>query len=276
MTSGDLPWAFPLTSKLFQGGINKMRKFIGTMLLIMMMTFVFASFAYAQEKPAAETEGGGLQNFAELVFGSGLVKWFKDGGWAMWPILFLAIYGLAYIIWKFIALLNGKINLNTFLDKIIPLIKEKKFEEAKEIAKNTRGPIAAIIYAGLEKVDKGMAAVDEAIENASMIEMSYLEKGFIELSSSITLAPMLGFLGTVAGMITAFESIAAARAVDATIVATGIRIALITTEAGLIVAIPVQFFNNVFMTMVDGIVIDMQRASEKFTETLAEEMGITR
>lgn len=246
------------------------------MLLIMMMTFVFASFAYAQEKPAAETEGGGLQNFAELVFGSGLVKWFKDGGWAMWPILFLAIYGLAYIIWKFIALLNGKINLNTFLDKIIPLIKEKKFEEAKEIAKNTRGPIAAIIYAGLEKVDKGMAAVDEAIENASMIEMSYLEKGFIELSSSITLAPMLGFLGTVAGMITAFESIAAARAVDATIVATGIRIALITTEAGLIVAIPVQFFNNVFMTMVDGIVIDMQRASEKFTETLAEEMGITR
>ncbi|CAO80493.1 MotA/TolQ/ExbB proton channel family protein [Candidatus Cloacimonas acidaminovorans] len=253
-----------------------MRKFIGTMLLIMMMTFVFASFAYAQEKPAAETEGGGLQNFAELVFGSGLVKWFKDGGWAMWPILFLAIYGLAYIIWKFIALLNGKINLNTFLDKIIPLIKEKKFEEAKEIAKNTRGPIAAIIYAGLEKVDKGMAAVDEAIENASMIEMSYLEKGFIELSSSITLAPMLGFLGTVAGMITAFESIAAARAVDATIVATGIRIALITTEAGLIVAIPVQFFNNVFMTMVDGIVIDMQRASEKFTETLAEEMGITR
>ena len=87
---------------------------------------------------------------------------------------------------------------------------------------------------------------------------------------------MLGFLGTVAGMITAFESIAAARAVDATIVATGIRIALITTEAGLIVAIPVQFFNNVFMTMVDGIVIDMQRASEKFTETLAEEMGITR
>ena len=253
-----------------------MRKFIGTMLLIMMMTFVFASFAYAQEKPAAETEGGGLQNFAELVFGSGLVKWFKDGGWAMWPILFLAIYGLAYIIWKFIALLNGKINLNTFLDKIIPLIKEKKFEEAKEIAKNTRGPIAAIIYAGLEKVDKGMAAVDEAIENASMIEMSYLEKGFIELSSSITLAPMLGFLGTVAGMITAFDAIAAARAVDATIVATGIRIALITTEAGLIVAIPVQFFNNVFMTMVDGIVLDMQRASDKFTEVLTEELGLAR
>jgi len=173
-------------------------------------------------------------------------------------------------------LFNGKINLNNFLNKVIPLIKEKKFEEAKEIAKNTRGPVAAIIYAGLEKVDKGLTAVDEAIENASIIEMSYLEKGFIELSSSITLAPMLGFLGTVAGMITAFDAIAAARAVDATIVATGIRIALITTEAGLIVAIPVQFFNNVFMTMVDGIVLDMQRASDKFTEVLTEELGLAR
>ena len=253
-----------------------MRKFIGTMLLIMMMTFVFASFAYAQEKPAAETAGGGLQNFAELVFGSGLVKWFKNGGWAMWAILFLAIYGLAYIIWKFIALLNGKVNLNNFLNKIIPLIKEKKFEEAKEIAKNTRGPVAAIIYAGLEKVDKGLTAVDEAIENASIIEMSYLEKGFIELSSSITLAPMLGFLGTVAGMITAFDAIAAARAVDATIVATSSRRAPITTEDALLVAIPVQFFNNVFMTMVDGIVLDMQRASDKFTEVLTEELGLAR
>jgi len=87
---------------------------------------------------------------------------------------------------------------------------------------------------------------------------------------------MLGFLGTVAGMITAFDAIAAARAVDATIVATGIRIALITTEAGLIVAIPVQFFNNVFMTMVDGIVLDMQRASDKFTEVLTEELGLAR
>jgi biopolymer transport protein ExbB len=167
-------------------------------------------------------------------------------------------------------MLIGKVNLNSFLDKIIPLIKDKKFEEAREIAKNTRGPVAAIVYAGLEKVAKGMTAVDEAIENASMIEMSYLEKGFVELSSTITLAPMLGFLGTVAGMIAAFDSIAAARAVDATIVATGIRIALITTEFGLIVAIPVQFFNNVFMTMVDSVVIDMQRASEKITETLSE------
>jgi biopolymer transport protein ExbB len=103
-----------------------------------------------------------------------------------------------------------------------------------------------------------------------MIEMSYLEKGFVEMSSAITLAPMLGFLGTVSGMITAFAAIAAARAVDATIVASGIMIALITTQAGLLVAIPIQFFNNIFITMVDGLVIDMQRATEKVVETLIE------
>jgi len=247
-----------------------MRKFVNVMLLVAMISFVFVGLAFAQEQAAPAASGGGIESFAELVFGSGMVKWFKDGGWAMWPILFVTIYGLAYIIWKFIALLTGKVNLNNFLNKIVPLIKDKKFKEAQEIAKNTRGPVASIIYAGLMKADGGVAAVEKAIENAAMIEMSYLEKGFLEMSTAITLAPMLGFLGTVAGMISAFDAIAAARAVDATIVASGIKIALITTEAGLIVAIPVQFFNNLFVTMVDSRVIDMQRASEKVIEALLE------
>ncbi|MDY0151663.1 MAG: MotA/TolQ/ExbB proton channel family protein [Candidatus Cloacimonas sp.] len=246
-----------------------MRKFIWTVLLIVMMSLVFTNIAYAVEQ-AAPASGGGLQSFAELVFGSGMVKWFKDGGWAMWPILFVTIYGLAYVIWKFIALLSGKVNLNNFLGKIVPLIKAKKYKEALEIAKNTRGPVGSIVYAGLLKADSGVNAVEKAIENAAMIEMSYLEKGFLELSTAITLAPMLGFLGTVSGMISAFDAIAAARAVDATIVASGIKIALITTQAGLIVAIPVQFFNNIFVTMVDSRVIDMQRASEKVIEALIE------
>jgi len=246
-----------------------MRKPILVALLIVLMSTMFIGLAFAQEQ-ATPAAGGGIQSFAELVFGSGMVKWFKDGGWAMWPILFVTIYGLAYVIWKFIALLTGKVNLNSFLNKIVPLIKAKKYKEALEIAKNTRGPVGSIVYAGLLKADNGLAAVEKAIENAAMIEMSYLEKGFLELSTAITLAPMLGFLGTVSGMISAFDAIAAARAVDATIVASGIKIALITTQAGLIVAIPVQFFNNIFTTMVDGLVIDMQRASEKVIEALIE------
>jgi len=246
-----------------------MRKPILVALLIVLMSTMFIGLAFAQEQ-ATPAAGGGIQSFAELVFGSGMVKWFKDGGWAMWPILFVTIYGLAYVIWKFIALLTGKVNLNSFLNKIVPLIKAKKYKEALEIAKNTRGPVGSIVYAGLLKADNGLAAVEKAIENAAMIEMSYLEKGFLELSTAITLAPMLGFLGTVSGMISAFDAIAAARAVDATIVASGIKIALITTQAGLIVAIPVQFFNNMFVTMVDSRVIDMQRASEKVIEALLE------
>ena len=269
------------------------KRFSLTLLLILSMTFVFTSLAYAQDAagtadpatvttvadsatPAVATEtvadapASGNKNFAEFVFGSGIVKWFKDGGWAMWLILFVAIYSLAYGVWKFITLIYAKINLNKFLNTILAFIKDKKIKEALELAKKTRGPVAAITYAGLLKYDRGSDAVDKAMESAAMIEMSYLEKGFIEMSSGITLAPMLGFLGTIAGMITAFAAIAAARAVDATIVASGIMIALITTEFGLIVAIPIQFLNNIFVTMVDGLVLDMQRASEKVIETLIE------
>ena len=241
------------------------------LLLIMAMTML-CTVLLAQEAAAevAENAAGGTRNLAEFVFGSGMVKWFKDGGWAMWPILLVTIYGLAYIIWKFITLIHAKINLNNFLGRIIPLIQDKKYKEAVDLASKTRGPVAAILHAGLLKVENGVDAVEKTMENAAMIEMSYLEKGFIELSTTITLAPMLGFLGTVSGMISAFDAIAAARAVDATIVASGIKIALITTQAGLIVAIPVQFFNNIFTTMVDGLVIDMQRASERVIEALIE------
>jgi len=259
------------------------RTFILAILMMMVVNLVFVTAAFAQTEEAqtepAQTEetvapvtaeGSTIENIAIVIFGSGLVKWFKDGGWAMWPILLVTLFSFAYVIWKFIALLYGKIKLNSFMDQILPLVKQKKYKEAAEIASKTRGPVAAIIYAGLLKADKGVAAFEKAIENAAMIEMSYLEKGFTEMAVGITLAPMLGFLGTVSGMIVAFDSIAAARAVDATIVASGIKIALITTQAGLIVAIPVQFFNNLFVTWVDGLVIDMQRASEKVIEALVD------
>lgn len=248
-----------------------MRKFSYIMLLLAAIILVIPGMAFAEEAAQvadAATSSGGMQNLAELVFGSGMVKWFKDGGWAMWPIIIIALYGLAYVIWKFIALIHARINVNAFMGKIVPLVKEKKYAEAAEIAKETRGPVAAIIYSGLLKADGGIEAVEKAIENAAMIEMSYLEKGFLELSTAITLAPMMGFLGTVAGMISAFDAIAAARAVDATIVASGIKIALITTEFGLIVAVPVQFFNNIFVTMVDGMVIDMQKATEQVIDAM--------
>ncbi len=247
-----------------------MRKSFSKILMILvLMGLMLSSLAYAAT-PETTDKASGLEAVAKFLFGQFLVQLFKDGGWVMWPILIVLIYGLAYIIWKFISLMYAKININDFLNKLLPLIKEKKFKEATELAKTTRGPVAAVVYAGLLKADRGIDAVEKSMENAAMIEMSYLEKGFVEMSSAITLAPMLGFFGTVAGMIEAFRNIAAQESVDAKVVAEGIMIALITTLAGLAIAIPVQFLYNIFTTMVDGLVIDMQRASEKVTEALIE------
>ncbi len=247
-----------------------MRKiFSKVLVLTVMMTMLLISLSYAQAPETAEAAAGS-KSIAEFLFGRWLVNFFTNGGWVMWPILLVAIYGLAYVIWKFIALMYAKINLNEFLNKVTPLIKQKKYKEAAEIAKKTRGPVASIVYEGLLKGDRGVDAVEKSMENAAMIEMSYLEKGFVEISSAISLAPMLGFFGTVDGMVVAFDAIAKARSVDATIVASGIKIALITTEAGLAVAIPIQLLYNIFTTQVDALVIDMQRASEKVIETMIE------
>lgn len=215
-------------------------------------------------------QAGGLEVFARKLVGSGLVDLFINGGFVMWPILVLVIWALAIIIWKLVALSIAKINLNKFLDEIVPLIEEDRYDEVLEICENTKGPVASILKVGLYKVDRGMEVVEKAIENAATMEMAFLEKGFIAISTTISLAPMLGFFGTVVGMIGAFDAIAKAGEVDPTIVAAGIKVALITTAAGLAVAIPVQFFNNVFMGMVDGLVLDMQRGSEKVIEALVE------
>ena len=212
----------------------------------------------------------GFEMFARKILGSGFVDLFINGGFTMWPILILLIWAIATIIWKLVSLSYAKTNVNDFLDKIVPLIKEHKFAEAIKISESTKGPVAAVVHAGLLKADKGIESVEKAMENAGILEMAFLEKGFIPISTTINLAPMLGFFGTMVGMIAAFDAIAKAGEVDPTIVASGMKIALITTAAGLDVAIPAQFFNNMFLSMVDGLVMDIQKGSEKVIETLIE------
>lgn len=245
-----------------------MRKKIA-MTFIMTCSFMMTALVFAADTAAPQISG--FETLARKVLGSGFVQFFIDGGWAMWPILFVSIYGIAYAIWKFISLNYAKINVSNFLETFIPLIEKKNYKEALEMAKKTRGPIGATLFAGMLKVDRGQAAVEKAIENAGVIEMAFLEKGFSELGTTISLAPMLGFLGTVAGMVQAFDAIARAGSVEPTIVASGIKVALITTVSGLTVAIPVQLLNNIFMVMVDGLVLDMQRVTEKVMETLVEQ-----
>jgi biopolymer transport protein ExbB len=207
---------------------------------------------------------------ARKLVGSYLVQLFIDGGIISWPMLFLLIWGLAWVIWKAVALSYARINVGNFLNELLPLVKAKKFTEAIELAKKTRGPVASIAYAGLLKADKTTEALEKAIENTATVEMAFLEKGFISISLTINIAPMVGFLGTIIGMISAFDAIAKAGDVDPTIVAEGIKIALVTTLMGLSVAIPIQFINTILLQMVDGIVIDMQRLSDKLVESIVE------
>jgi biopolymer transport protein ExbB len=232
-----------------------------------------AQVAQTETAPATEeapAEQSTLEYYARKVAGSYLVDLMINGGWVMWPMLILTIWGFAICIWKIVQLSYAKINLNHFLAQIVPMIEQKKYKEAAEYAKKTRGPVAIITHAGMIKAEKGTEALESAIENASSLEMAFLEKGFIHINTTINLAPMFGFFGTILGMIQAFDSIAKAGEVDPTIVADGIKVALITTMAGLAIAIPVQFVNNVLLTMVDGLVIDMQRAADKIVETYVE------
>jgi len=195
---------------------------------------------------------------------------YHQGGWAMHFLAFFALIGAAIILWRLIVLFLAQVNTRKFIAKIQYALKEGGIEEAKEICTNTRGPLASIFYSGLSRMDRGLEYVEKAIEEAGAIEMAFLEKGMVWLSFVINAAPMMGFLGTVSGMINAFDAIAAAGDVEPTIVAGGISEALITTATGLIIAIPVQLFYNFFVSKIDAMVIDMEESSTALIDTLIE------
>ena len=199
-----------------------------------------------------------------------MVEYFHQGGPFMWPILFFLILGVAISIYKFWSLLLASINTRKFLKKIKSALNEGGIDAAAEICANTRGPIASIFHAGLLRSTRGLEHVEKAIVNAGTIEMSFLERGLIWISMVISVAPMIGFTGTVAGMIKAFDSIAAANDISPSVVAGGISEALLTTLFGLIVAIIIQFFYNFFLSRIDALVIDMEESSTDLIDSLTE------
>lgn len=202
-----------------------------------------------------------------------MVEYFLKGGDFMWPILALLIFGLAISLERFYSLTRASVNTRKFMEKIRNALSEGGVEAAKEVCENTRGPVASIFHAGLMRADKGLEHVEKAIMNAGSIEMAFLERGLVWLATVISLAPMLGFTGTVVGMIKAFNDIAAANDISPAIVADGIGIALLTTAFGLIVAIIIQLFHNYFISKVDRIVIDMEESSVEFVDILMARQG---
>ena len=199
-----------------------------------------------------------------------MVEYFHQGGPFMWPILFFLILGVAISIYKFWSLLLASINTRKFLKKIKSALNEGGIDAAAEVCANTRGPIASIFHAGLLRTTRGLEHVEKAIVNAGTIEMAFLERGLIWISMVISVAPMIGFTGTVAGMIKAFDSIAAANDISPSVVAGGISEALLTTLFGLIVAIIIQFFYNFFLSRIDALVIDMEESSTDLIDSLTE------
>lgn len=198
------------------------------------------------------------------------IEFFRDGGVFMWPLLACAVIGLIIIVWKFFSLTSTSSKTRALLEDVDGLIANRRLEEAKARCRDSDTPVAQILLAGLEKHEEGTDRVLTAIENEGMIQMSKLERGLVWLATIANVAPLLGFLGTVAGMIIAFGAIELAGEVDATLVAGGIKVALITTATGLTIAIPVNIAHNYFVSKIDGMVIEMEETSQNLVETLHE------
>jgi len=204
-------------------------------------------------------------------FGGTLWGYFVKGGPIMWPLLAFSIVALAFIIERFIALRRAKINVNEFLAKIRKaLIVNRSVRDAIKICEQYRGPVASIMKAGLLKYGQSKEDIEKTIENAALYEMGRLERGLVVLATTANVAPLLGFLGTVTGMIKSFDALAKAGLSNPGLVAAGISEALITTAAGLMIAIPVQLCYNYFMNRINKFVRDIETATNMLLETYAE------
>lgn len=197
-----------------------------------------------------------------------LAQLWADTGFMRWPLAGCLILGIVVIIVKMISLQVKAAKTRSILKDVDELLTQQQIREALELTRDTDAPAANILYAGLERSEEGTDRVMKAIENQGLIEMSKLESGLVVLATLSTIAPLLGFLGTVIGMIIAFQSIEAAGEVEATLVAGGIKVALLTTAAGLAIAIPVSIGHNYFVSFIDSLVIDMEESAQKMVDTL--------
>ncbi|MFD2724947.1 MotA/TolQ/ExbB proton channel family protein [Hyunsoonleella rubra] len=198
----------------------------------------------------------------ELGFHQELKKRFIEGGADFMGIVLLClILGLAIAIERIIFLNLSTTNSKKLVQSVEDALASGGVEAAKEVCRNTKGPIASIYYQGLDRVDEGLDAAEKAVVAYGGVQMGQLEKNVSWISLFIALAPMLGFMGTVIGMIQAFDKIEAAGDMNPSLVAGGIKVALLTTVFGLIVAIILQIFYNYIIAKIDSIVNDMEDAS---------------
>lgn len=216
------------------------------------------------EMPAEEVEEEVEQSFHQVI----KQKFIEGGAEFMGIVLICLILGLALAIERIIYLNLATTNTEKLLAEIESAMDSGGVESAKEVCRNTKGPVASIFYQGLDRSGEGIDVVEKAIVSYGSVQMSLLEKGLTWISLFISLAPMLGFMGTVIGMIGAFDAIEAAGDISPSLVAGGIKVALLTTVFGLIVAMILQVFYNYLVAKIDSLVTSMEDASISLIDIL--------
>ena len=198
-----------------------------------------------------------------------MTEYFVKGGPFMWPILILFIIGIIISLYKLFTLLGTGRNAGQLMSDVKKALATQGVDGAMKHVKGTK-PVEELVAAGLKNLKYGIDNVEKALVNEGSMQVTYLWGGMIWLSTVVALAPMLGFLGTVWGMVGAMDAIAAANDISPSIVAGGISEALLTTAFGLIVAIIIQTFQNVFQSIIDKRQIDMEETSVALVETFVE------
>lgn len=197
-------------------------------------------------------------------------KFIEGGPGFMGIVLLCLILGLALAIERIIYLNMATTNTDKLLTDVESALKKGGVDAAKEVCRNIKGPVASIFYQGLDRSKEGVDMVEKSIVSYGSVQMGLLEKGLSWISLFIALAPMLGFMGTVIGMIEAFDAIEAAGDISPSLVAGGIKVALLTTVFGLIVAVILQIFYNYLISKVDSIVNSMEDASISLIDLLVK------
>ena len=200
-----------------------------------------------------------------------VAEYFRQGGIFMWPLLFFSVLAATVAIERFIVFSKARINVNEFLTKIRKaLLVNRNVKEAIKVCEQNKGPVASVMKAGLLRYGQPRDEIEKTIENAALYELDRLEKRLGVLGTTANVAPMLGFLGTVAGMIRSFATLAEQGLTNPAAVAVGISEALITTATGLIIAIPAQLIYNWYTTKITRFVRDIETASNMLVETFIE------
>ena len=190
-----------------------------------------------------------------------MVQLFIDGGGFMWPILFIFIIGFVFVIERLYHLFKGLSSNEDFAYEVAATVKQSGIDSAKTQCEGTVGPVANLCLSALDRAKLGAEEAEHALDHSGSIEMASMEKNMTWISLCIATAPMLGFLGTVWGMIQAFNDIKMANDISPAVVAGGISVALLTTAFGLVVAVVLQIFQNAVLYIIDNQIVALQKST---------------